>query len=73
MGMIEMSKQENHSETIANLIEQMIDLRFTMLTEKQYNNYREYFHIKETRYDPIVEQLTVKLNEIGVDFNSGKR
>ena len=38
-----MSKQENHSETIANLIEQMIDLRFAMLTEKQYNNYREYF------------------------------
>jgi hypothetical protein len=68
-----MLKQEKHSESIVNLIEQMMDIRFTMMAEKQYNNYRQFFHIKETQYDPIVKELIVKLDQIEVDFNSGKR
>jgi hypothetical protein len=51
----------------------MMDIRFTMMAEKQYNNYRQFFHIKETQYDPIVKELIVKLDQIEVDFNSGKR
>jgi len=68
-----MLKQEKHSESIVNLIEQMMDIRFTMMAEKQYNNYRQFFHIKETQYDPIVKELIAKLDQIEVDFNSGKR
>ena len=69
-----MLKQKNQfeDESIVQLIELMIDVRFQMLSEKQYNNYRQFFHLKETQYDPIVETLTLKLSKIGVDFNSGQ-
>jgi hypothetical protein len=69
-----MLKQKNQfeDESIVQLIELMIDVRFQMLSEKQYNNYRQFFHLKETQYDPIVENLTLKLSKIGVDFNSGQ-
>jgi hypothetical protein len=68
-----MLKQKSpfENESIIQLIELMIDVRFQMLNEKQYNNYRQFYELKETQYDPIVEQLTLKLGKMGVDFNSG--
>lgn len=65
-------KSQFENESIVQLIEKMIDVRFQMLNEKQYNNYRQFYELKETQYDPIVEKLNLKLEEIGIDFNSGQ-
>lgn len=69
-----MLKQQKPTETdsIVDLIEQMIDVRFKMLLENQYNNYRQFLEIKETQYNPVVEELKLRLEKIGVDFNSGR-
>ena len=64
-------KSPSENESIIQLIELMIDVRFQMLNEKQYNNYRQFYELKETQYDPIVKKLTLKLEKIDVDFNSG--
>jgi hypothetical protein len=49
----------------------MIDLRYKILIENHYCNYRQSLNIRETQYNPTVEKLKLKLEKIGVDFNSG--
>jgi hypothetical protein len=69
-----MSKLQKQTEidSIVDLIEQMIDVRFKMLLENQYNNYRQSLSIKENQYNPVVEELKLRLEKLGVDFNSGQ-
>jgi predicted transcriptional regulator len=66
-----MLKQQKQHETedIVNLIERMIDLRYKMLIENQYNNYRQSLKIYEFEYNPTVEELKLKLEKIGIDFD----
>jgi hypothetical protein len=68
-----MLKQQKQHETedIVNLIERMIDLRYKILFEDQYSNYRESLKIRELQYNPTVEELKLKLEKIGIDFKSG--
>jgi hypothetical protein len=64
-------KNQHNTEEIVNLIELMIDLRYKILIENHYCNYRQSLNIRETQYNPTVEKLKLKLEKIGVDFNSG--
>ena len=68
-----MLKQQKQHETedIVNLIERMIDLRYKILFENHYSNYRESLKIRELQYNPTVEELKLKLEKIGIDFKSG--
>lgn len=56
-------------EDLVDMIEDMIDLRLTMKEEKHYANYKMYWDIKETQYDPLVARIKEKLQKIGVDFS----
>jgi hypothetical protein len=67
-----MLKQQKlpESEEIVNLIERMIDLRFKIMIENQYGNYRGSISLTENHYNPTVQELIAKLEKIGVDLNS---
>jgi hypothetical protein len=68
--MLKQPKQHD-TEDIVNLIERMIDLRYQILFENQYSNYRESMKIRELQYNPTVEELKLKLEKLGIDFKSG--
>jgi hypothetical protein len=60
--------KQHDKEDIVNLIERMIDLRYKILFEDQYNNYRQSLKIRELEYNPTVEELRLKLEKLGIDF-----
>jgi len=69
--MLKQQQKQHDTEDIVSLIERMIDLRYKILIENQYSNYRQSLKIYEFEYNPTVEELKLKLEKIRIDFNSG--
>jgi len=52
-----MTKTSSEAEKIVELLERIIDTRYMMLKELDFENHRYAAHYKKEHYDPLVETL----------------
>jgi hypothetical protein len=58
-----MTKTSSEAEKIVELLERIIDTRYMMLKEWDFENHRYVACYKENNYDPLIVQLKDLLQE----------
>lgn len=62
--MLNQKKDTPESDALIELLEKIIDIRYQMLREREYSNYREFFKIEEREYIPLVNEFKLRLDHI---------
>lgn len=62
--MLNQKKDTPDSDALIELLEKIIDVRYQMLKEREYSNYREFFKIEEREYIPLVNEFKLYLDHI---------
>lgn len=57
-------KDTPDSDALIELLEKIIDVRYQMLKERDYSNYREFYKLEEREYIPLVNEFRLYLDHI---------